>query len=144
MYISTIGGFLAYAIFVGYFPDFRKGSKDEKRDIAQKQAKFIEILFQYIMVPITLALTVVLLLWSIKTLIVREEISFVRLSSIATSYAIIGIWLHLMVTHSVSQIAVFYRKVYPYTALIILAFEARALLIQLNNWGLKQQNIYLL
>lgn len=137
MYISTIGGFLAYAIFVGYFPDFRKGSKDEKRDIAQKQAKFIEILFQYIMVPITLALTVVLLLWSIKTLIVREEISFVRLSSIATSYAIIGIWLHLMVTHSVSQIAVFYRKVYPYTALIILAFEARALLIQLNNWGLK-------
>lgn len=137
MYISTIGGFFSYSIFVGYFPDFNKGAVDEKREIAQKQPRFMEILFEYIMVPIALALTVVLLLWSAKTIVTGEEVSFMRLSSIATAYAMVGIWLHIMVTHSKSGVANFYRKVYPFAALIILAFEARALLIQLNKWGLK-------
>ncbi|NLN48424.1 MAG: DUF4153 domain-containing protein, partial [Clostridiales bacterium] len=137
MYISTIGGFLAYSIFIGYFPDFSKGVVDGKREIAQKQPRFMEILFEYIMVPIALALTVVLLLWSGKTIVTGAEVSFMRLSSIATAYAMVGIWLHIMVTHSKAGTAGFYRKVYPFTALIILAFEARALLIQLNIWGLK-------
>lgn len=136
-YISTIGGFLAFAIFIGYFPDFRRGIVDEKREVAQRQPRFMEILFEYIMVPIALALTVVLLLWSGKTIITGAEVSFMRLSSIATAYAMVGIWLHIMVTHSKSGLAGFYRKVYPFTALIILGFEARALFIQLNAWGLK-------
>lgn len=136
-YISTIGGFLAFAIFIGYFPDFGRGIIDEKREVAQRQPRFMEILFEYIMVPIALALTVVLLLWSGKTIITGAEVSFMRLSSIATAYAMVGIWLHIMVTHSKSGLAGFYRKVYPFTALIILGFEARALFIQLNAWGLK-------
>jgi len=137
MYIATIAGFLAYAIFLGYFPDFRKGAVDEKREMAQKQPRFIEILFEYIMIPIALALTVVLLIWSGKTLITGENVAFFRLSGIATSYAFIGIWLHIMVTHSESGLARFYRNVFPFTALVILGFEARALLIQLGKSGLK-------
>lgn len=137
MYIATIAGFLAYAIFMGYFPDFRKGAVDEKREVAQKQPRFIEILFEYIMIPIALALTVVLLLWSGKTLVTGENVSFFRLSSIATSYAFVGIWLHIMVTHSESGLARFYRRTFPFAALVILGFEARALLIQLGKSGLK-------
>ncbi len=137
MYIATVVGFVAYAIFTGYFPDFAKDAEDEKRDLAQKQPKFIEILLEYILVPIALALTIVLLLWSAKTIVVDEEVRFTRLSGIATSYAFVGIWLHVMVTHYESNLAKFYKKIYPFTALIILAFEARALFIQLNEWGLK-------
>ncbi|AHM58127.1 hypothetical protein EAL2_808p06240 (plasmid) [Peptoclostridium acidaminophilum DSM 3953] len=137
MYIATIAGFLAYAIFIGYFPDFRKGAVDEKREVAQKQPRFIEILFEYIMIPIAMALTVVLLLWSGKTIVTGEVVPFIRLSAIATSYAVIGTWLHIMVTHSEAGIAKFYRKIYPFTALVILAFEARSLLMQLGKSGLK-------
>jgi len=138
MYIGTLTGFLAYTMFAGYFPDFRKGQDDPKREIAQKQPRFIEILFVYILIPIVFAMTAVLLAWAVKTIMSgMGESSFIRLSSIATTYAIVGIWLHIMVTQYETGLAKFYRKIYPIAALLILAFEAWALVVQLGNSGLK-------
>jgi hypothetical protein len=137
MYLGTVTGFLAFTIFVGYFPDFTKGMVDDHREIAQKQPKFIEVLLQYIMVPIALALTAVLLLWTGKTVLSGTWPSFMRLAGIATSYAVIGIWLHIMVTHHETGFSAFFRRIYPWAALLILAFEARALILQLSRTGLK-------
>lgn len=138
MYIGTIAGLLAYTFFVGYFHDFRKGEPHPKREIAQKQPRFIEILFVYILIPIMLALTFVLLAWAAKTILGgMADSSFIVLSSIATAYALVGIWLHIMVTEYDLTLAKFYRKVYPLAALVILAFEAWALIVQLGNSGLK-------
>jgi len=136
-YIGTLVGFLTYTIFVGYFPDFRKGIVDERRENLQKQPRFIEVLFEFIMIPIALALTVVLLIWTGKTLVEGQGASFMRLSGIAASYAVGGIWLHVMVTHNTSNLAKFYRRYYPFAALLILAFEAWALIVQLNQYGMK-------
>ncbi|MGI6728284.1 MAG: hypothetical protein ACOX4P_07040 [Anaerovoracaceae bacterium] len=137
MYIGTVTSFLAFTIFIGYFPDFRKSVLDRHREIAQKQPRFIEVLFGYIMVPIVLALTVVLLAWAGRTVLSGMQVSFLGLYRIATLYALGGIWLHVMVTHHESGLAKFYRKIYPITALVILAFEAWALIIQLGKTGLK-------
>jgi hypothetical protein len=138
MYIGTLTGFIVYMFFVGYFPDFRKGEPQLKREIAQKQPRFIEVLFSYILIPIIMALTFVLLAWSVKTILAgMGESSFIRLSSIATAYALIGIWIHIIVTDYESSIAKFYRKTYPIAALVILGFEAWALVVQLGNSGLK-------
>ncbi|HOM43476.1 MAG TPA: DUF4153 domain-containing protein, partial [Bacillota bacterium] len=109
----------------------------EKREIAQKQPRFMEILFGNIMVPIVLALTAVLLIWSGKTILSGMKVPFVRLSSIAASYAAGGIWLHIMVTHHDSRAARLYRRVYPVAAMVILAFEAWALVLQLQRYGMK-------
>ncbi|HOR86501.1 MAG TPA: DUF4153 domain-containing protein [Bacillota bacterium] len=137
MYIGTLTGFLAYTIFVGYFPDFRKGQIDEKREAAQKQPRFVEILFGYIMIPIVLTLTAVLLIWSGKTILSGMRAPFLRLSAIATAYSAGGIWLHIMLTHHESWPARLYRWIFPVAALVILAFEAWALVIQLQKYGLK-------
>lgn len=137
MYLGTLTGFLAFTIFLGYFPDFRKGVMDEHREIAQKQPRFIEILFSYIIIPILLALTLVLFLWSGRTILTGTWPEFVQLAGIATAYSSIGLWLHIMVTHHESGLAKFYRRFYPFAALIILAFEAWALSVQLGNSGLK-------
>ncbi len=138
MYIGTLTGFLVYTFFVGYFPDFRKGEPHPKREIAQKQPRFVEILFVYIMIPIMLALTFVLLAWAAKTILQgMGEASFIRLSSIATAYAVVGIWLHVMVTEYDLALAKFYRRIYPIAAIVILAFEAWALIVQLGASGLK-------
>lgn len=144
MYIATLSGFLAFAIFVGYFPDFRKGEIDEYRQEAQNQPRFIEILFGSIMIPIMIALTVVLLMWTVKSLVTGVGVPFEQLSAIATSYAIGGIWLHIMVTHHESNLAQSYRRFYPYAALLILAFEARALFIQFSESGLKMTEYWFL
>ncbi len=137
MYIGTVVGFLVFTLYVGYFPDFRKGAVDEHREVAQKQPRFVEILFGYIMVPIVLALTVVLFIWAGRTVMGGTGAEFFRLSSIAAAYTIGGIWLHIMVTHHESGVAKFYRRVYPVAALVILVFEAWALISQLGKSGLK-------
>ena len=137
MYIGTLSGFLTFTIFAGYFPDFRKGAEDEHRKAAQEQPRFIEILFVYIMIPIVLALTVVLLIWAGKTVLSGMQVTFVRLSVIAASYTIGGLWLHAMVSEHESRLAQAYRAVYPAASLVILIFEAWAVLNQLKSSGLK-------
>lgn len=137
MHIGTIAGFLAYAIFIGYFPDFNKGAEDPKRDVAQQQPRFIEILLEYIMSPLALALTVVLLIWSAKTVFTGEQVSFVRISSISVGFSVAGLWLHIMLTHGQSGLAKVYRKVFPLAAIVILIFEARELFVQIQRWGMK-------
>lgn len=137
MYIGIIAGFLAYAVFIGYFPDFSKNSADPKREIAQKQPKFVEILLEFIISPLALALTVVLLIWSGKTALTGEHVPFMRLSSITASFAILGLWLHIMLTHGQTALARFYRRVFPFAAIIILIFEAGVLFVQIEKWGMK-------
>lgn len=137
MYLSTLSGFLAFTIFVGYFPDFRKGQVDERREVAQKQPRFVEILFEYIMIPLMLALTVVLLLWAGKTILSDTRVAFSQLAGIVAAFTGFGIWLHIMVSQYETGLARFYRRIYPLAALVILAFEAWALVIQLQKTGLK-------
>lgn len=141
-YIAALTGFFTFAVFLGYFPDFCKGELDERREIAEKQPHFIEILFGYVMIPIMIALTIVLILWTGRIIIEGNWPSFIQLSSIATSYAMGGIWLHFMVTHHEAKLASFYRKVYPFTGLLILAFEAWALFVQLQKYGMKTTEYY--
>lgn len=141
-YIGTIVGFLAFTIFVGYFPDFTKGKTDEKREAAQKQPRFVEILFEYIMVPIMLALTAVLLVWAGRTILTGQKVTFEELAGISTSFAVFGIWLHVMVTRLESGLAKFYKKFYPFAALLILAFEAWALAVQLGKSGMKDTEYF--
>ncbi len=101
-----------------------------------EKARFIEILLEYIVIPIVLALTVVLLIWAGKTVISGLGSSFIRLSEIAAAYTVGGIWLHILVTHYETGLAKWYRRIYPVAALIILAFEAWAFLNELQKTSL--------
>lgn len=139
MYISTLVGFIAFTIFVGYFPN---EDDDSRREITQKQPQFIEILFGYILIPIFFAMTLVLFAWSIKTFTTKTWPIFIELSSITFTYTLGGIWLHLMVTHHETPLANNYKRFYPFAALIILTFEARALFAQLSKFGLKTTEYY--
>lgn len=136
-YIATISGFVGFTIFVGYFPDFRKGTDDPHRAVAQSQSRFIVVLLDFILVPIMLALTLVLILWAGRTVLNGMDTQFVRLYGIATAYAIGGILLHILVTHSESGAAKVYKRVFPIAVLFILLFEAWALYLQLVKFGLK-------
>ncbi len=138
-YLGALSVFFAFAIYIGYFPDFRLGSKDPQREVAQKQPRFITVLFEYILIPIFLALTLVLLLWALRTVIVGVDLPFLNLYSIATGYAVGGLLLHILVTHGTSPTAKFYRKVFPATVLLILLFELWALVISIRQHGLQTE-----
>ncbi|OLS02697.1 DUF4153 domain-containing protein [Tissierella creatinophila] len=136
-YLGVAVGFLTYTIFLGYFPSFRGTENKEEIDKVKEQPRFIFVLFDYILIPIIMALTVVLLIWSVRVLLKGVDVSFNQLSSIASSYVIIGIWLYIMVSKHDTKIAEFYKRVYPFAGILILIFEAWALFAQLNKFGLK-------
>lgn len=141
-HLGVISGFIGYSIFLGYFPDFRKQRVDDQRKIAQTQPRFIEILFSYILIPVFIALTLVLLGWALKTVLGGMHTSFTQLFGIAATYTLGGLWLYLMVTHHKTAIAIFYRRIYPIGALVILVFEAWALIERLGAAGLKISEYY--
>lgn len=141
-YLGSIIAFVTFLLFLGYLPDFSKDESDEKRQEAENQSKFMHLLFSYILVPITLALTVVLLLWAVKIMFQGVGDNFLTLSGISTSYAVIGIWLHLMVQDADNKLARFYVKVYPIATLLILAFEGWALVTQLRVYGMQTTEYY--
>ncbi|MHC5269520.1 hypothetical protein ACYSNO_10105 [Enterococcus sp. LJL98] len=141
-YLGAMVGWLTFLLFLGYLPDFTKDEKDAKRQEAESQSKFTHFLFSYLFVPITLALTVVLLLWAIKILFQGVGDNFLTLSSISTSYVVIGIWLHLMVQEADNKLARFYCQVYPWATLLILVFEGWALVTQLRVYGMQTTEYY--
>ena len=137
MYIGAITGFLAFTLFVGYFPDFRLGKYDGQREEAEKQPRFVEILFGYIMVPLMIALTLVLLLWIGRTVLTGIDVPFGDLAGITAAYTIGGVWLHMMVSGHDTKVTKFYIRFYPIAALVILVFAVIALIQQLSETGLR-------
>jgi hypothetical protein len=141
-HLGIVCAFIGFSIFLGYFPDFRKGAADSQREIAQNQPRFVEVLFGYIMIPIFAALTLVLFGWAVKTIISGMNTSFTQLFGIAATYTLGGLWLYLMVTHDDTGIAKFYRRFYPIAALVILVFEAWALIQRIGDVGLRISEYY--
>lgn len=135
-YLGVIVGFLTYTIFLGYFPKFQKQNKDTIKKLAI-QPKFIFILFEYILIPIMIALTFVLLVWATRVVLEGVKVSFNQLSGIASSYIIVGIWLHIMVGSHKTKLSRFYKRAYPFTGVLILIFEAWALWDRISKFGLK-------
>lgn len=141
-HLGAVSALIGYAIFLGYFPDFRKRHVDDQRTVAQTQPRFIEVLFGYILIPVFIALTLVLLGWALKTVLGGMDTSFTQLFGIAATYTLGGLWLYLMVAHHETAIAKFYRRFYPIGALVILIFEAWALIVALGAAGLKISEYY--
>lgn len=136
-YIGVLIGFLTYTVFLGYFPNFVSGKEIEEIENIKEQPRFIFVLFGFILVPIMIALTMVLLIWSFRVLFSQIEVSFNQLSSIASSYIIFGIWLHIMLESHNTKIANFYKKAYPFTAILVLGFQFWALIGQIGKFGIK-------
>lgn len=134
-YLGVIVGFVTYTIFLGYFPSFRGLEDKEEIEKIKEQPSFIYVLFEYILIPILMALTVVLLIWTLRVILSGLDVPFSQLSSIASSYVIIGIWLHIMVASHKSKLSKFYKQIYPFAGILILAFEAWALIVQVNRLG---------
>ncbi len=136
-YLGVIVGFITFTLFLGYFPSFKEGEDELEMAEIKEQPRFIVVLLAYILIPIMMALTVVLLIWSARVVFKGVDVSFNTLSGIASSYVVIGIWLHVMVARHETNIVGFYKKSYLLAGLLILLFEAWALVIQLSRFGLK-------
>lgn len=136
-HIAVWSAFIGFAFFLGNFPVFGPGQKLEDFTAARKQPSFIEILFAYVIIPLMTALSAVLFIWAIQILVIGDWPSFTQLSAIFSAYALFGIWLYIMTSHYSQGIAIWYRRLFPFAALLFLAFEAYAIYDRIRLEGLK-------
>lgn len=138
-YIAIISGFLAYAIFLGYFPRFKKIEEDDDVTIDKlsQQPKFAVVLFQNIMIPILAALTLVLFIWSLRILFTGNWPVYEQIIGIFTAYSLFGILLYFLVSSYDTLTVSLYRKIIPIATLVFLAFEAYSIVTQINMYGVK-------
>lgn len=134
-YLAVIIGFITYTIFLSYFPNFNVALDLENSKYDLDQPQFIKVLLGYILVPIMLALTVVLLIWSGQVMFLGLVTTFETLASISTTYVLFGIWLYIMIADHKTKVASFYKLAYPISALLVLALEAWALFDQVTTYG---------
>ncbi len=142
MYLAATTGFVAFTLFVGYFPSLRKGNDDQHRIVAQKQPRFFEVLLSYILVPIISGLTVVLLLWIGKTVLTGEFPEFNELAGIVISYSLSGIWLYLMLSKVKNGLVDNFKRVYPIVALVILSFGLYSFVRHVSLEGFRTQEYF--
>lgn len=136
-YLTTWSAFLGFAFFLGNLPDLKRSAPFDAVHISQKQPRFIEVLFTFVMIPIVLALSFVLLLWALRMLISRSWPDFAQLASIFSGYIILGTWLTIMVADSTHGLAKFFRRAYPVLAIIFLAVESVAIFRQIDRFGIR-------
>lgn len=140
LYIVILSLFVGYAFFLGYFPNFKREEDEEfdsRAEIAVRQPRFAEVLFQNIMVPIHSVLSVVLLVWSIKIVIARVWPAYGQVIGIFTAYSLFSILLYILVSSYDTKIVKWYRKVVPIATLIFLAFEIYPIYTKLAESGLQ-------
>lgn len=142
-YIAVWSALIGVAFFLGFFPDFRQGRDDARLEQAQKHPAFIEILFAYVLIPIMSVLTVVLLIWAGRILIAGKWPEFGQLTGIFSAYTLFGIFLSIMVSHYLQPIAAWFRRLFPFAALLFLAFEAYAVFTQVSRHGIKDTEYFI-
>lgn len=143
-HIAIWSAFLGFTFFLGYFPDFARDVSDPHLQSAQKQPRFVEILFLYVLVPLMSVLSTVLLIWAGRILIVREWPLFGQLAGILSAYALAGIWLFIMVSRSEQPGARFFRRTFPPVLLVLLAFEAYALADRIRVQSVKPAEYWIM
>lgn len=143
LHIAIWSAFAWFSFFLGYFPDFRRDMADPQRDNACRQPRFIEVLFAYVLIPLMTLLTVVLLIWAVQILIVGDWPSFNQLAVIFTTYTLFGLFLALMVSHDPQPVTRQYSRLYPFAALVFLAFEAYAWIMQIRLNGLLANSYFI-
>jgi hypothetical protein len=139
LYIVILSVLIGYAFFLGYFPNFRRAEDEEfleRAQIAIKQPRFAEVLFQNIMIPIHSALSLVLLIWSIRIVLTRVWPSYEQIIGIFTAYALFSIVLYLLVSSYDNKVVRWYRRIVPIATLVFLAFEIYPIYTKLRESGL--------
>lgn len=137
MHIAIWSGMIGFGLFLGYLPVFGPGRKDDEIRRVSAIPRFIEILFAYVLIPLMALITIVLLIWVLQIILTRDWPSFTRLSTILSIYTLTGIWLSLMVRNLSAATVHLYQKLFPIAALVFPAFVLWALILQLQDHGLK-------
>lgn len=129
--------------FLSLIPEYPNGEESDSYQQAKTVPKFLEILLSYIVVPVIVAYTAILLLY-ILTNITGDFWSDNLLEPLLVSYAITG-WIALFLIESIiTQSGRLFKQYFPKLLLVVVSFQTIATVMKINSMGITHGRYFVL
>lgn len=145
---------LAPLFFLSYIPNYpgetEAHQEEEVRATHAKEVyraiiapKSLEVLLTYIVVPLLLLYTLVLLLYFILN--IRQNFwSDPILEPLLMSYALVGIFIYLLIWNIKNKISEIFKRVFPKIIVVVMAFQLYASFRRMEEIGLTHGRYFVL
>jgi hypothetical protein len=123
----------APTLFLSLIPVFRENSVEIER--AAKVPKFLEVLISYVMIPVAAIYSLVLLIYMIKTVMLRDWNENL-LEPLILSYCIAVLMIYILSNRLMNRFAVLFRRVAPKLLIPVALFQFMSTLLIVVNQGI--------
>lgn len=143
-HIAVLSQFISFIFFLANYPLFNSEEDHERIESAIKQPRFIEILFQNILIPIILILSMVLFIWAVRIVAVGTVATFFEITFIFNAFSIVGIILYFLTSHYENAVTKIYRRSFPIAAIVFLAFLTYKIYLEIAERGLRVNSYFVI
>lgn len=142
---------LVFLSFIPYYP----GRQEEKKSLETRERhahrlysaisapRSLEILMTYIVIPLIVVYTLVLMMYFVTNLNQKFWTDPV-LEPLLLSYSIVGVWIYLIVCNIHNATAEIFRKIFPKLIVLVMAFQLYASFRRMQEIGLTHGRYFVL
>ncbi len=128
---------VGFAVFLGCMPDFTPEDPGDRLERGRQQPVFFQLLLQYVVIPLLALMALVLLIWSVRTLVRGVWPPFARVTAIVSAYSLIGAAAAIFTASHRRALTIWFRRVFPYTSMVFLTFQTATIAIEIAHKGLR-------
>ena len=125
---------IAPMLFLSLIPFFGKPAEEGEEDRHYRIPGFFKVLLSYVLIPLTVLYTLVLVAYLIKTIAAGDQMDLLRPMILA--YCIAVILLYVLVSGIDNRISLFFRLILPKLMVLIALYQVAVLLFKVPEEGL--------
>ena len=126
--------FIAPMLFLSLIPFFGKPAAEGEEDRHYRIPGFFKVLLSYVLIPLTVLYTLVLVAYLIKTIAAGDQMDLLRPMILA--YCITVILLYVLVSGIDNKISLLFRLILPKLMILIALYQVAVLLFKVPEEGL--------
>lgn len=134
--------FIAPMLFLSLIPFFGKPTAEGEEDRHYRIPGFFKVLLSYVLIPLTVLYTLVLVAYLIKTITAGDQMDLLRPMILA--YCIAVILLYVLVSGSDNKISLLFRLILPKLMVLIALYQVTVLLFKVPDEGLVYSRYFII
>ena len=134
--------FIAPMLFLSLIPFFGKPAEDGGEDRHYRIPGFFKVLLSYVLIPLTVLYTLVLVAYLIKSIVSGDQLDLLRPMILA--YCIDVILLYVLVSGIDNKISLLFRLILPKLMILIALYQVAILLFRVPEEGLVYSRYFII
>ena len=134
--------FIAPMLFLSLIPFFGKPTAEGEEDRHYRIPGFFKVLLSYVLIPLTVLYTLVLVAYLIKTITAGDQMDLLRPMILA--YCIAVILLYVLVSGIDNKISLLFRLILPKLMVLIALYQVTVLLFKVPDEGLVYSRYFII